>query len=250
MNASSDRRALFRYLALSVPLFLALQALVVVVHEFTHATMAWALGVQPTPMTVVWGNPMMMTGWDEGVAYQRLFAQGLGVRAAVIGICPLVMHSLVVWAAMALMRARAVMRRKWLVNTLFLLAAANFMELVAYVYMRAFAHNGDIGNFNHGLGLSPWWVFIPGSAALSVALWRYFHRALPRVQALFAPQNPTLQYAIALMAAAIVFLWGSGIRVLAYVDGPQRLFGLIGAVLFLLVAMVFRPRPSSAPAPA
>ena len=41
------------------------------------------------------------------------------------------------------------------------------------------------------------------------------------------------------LTAFIIFLWGSGIRVLAYVPGPQRLFGLAGVAGFSLCLLWF-----------
>lgn len=84
------------YLLITLITFMALQSLVVVLHEFTHSTVPWLLGEMKSPADIVWGNPLTMTGWDEGVDYTRLFAQGKNIKAAVIGFSPLLMHTLVV----------------------------------------------------------------------------------------------------------------------------------------------------------
>ncbi|MBU4190954.1 MAG: hypothetical protein KUA35_10880 [Pseudodesulfovibrio sp.] len=229
------------YLVISIVTFLVMQSLVVVTHEFTHSTMAWVLGEMPSPLGIVWGNPLTMTGWDEGVDYERLFAQGRTLHAALIGFCPLIMHSLVVGIGIGLMRGRWLARRRWVFHVVYWLVVANVMELVAYVWMRAFSGHGDVGIFDRATGISPWWVFILGSALLAWALWLFFRRAMPRLQRLFAPENQPTRWAILILTAFLIFLWGSGIRVMLYVSGPQWLFGLIGVAAFAAAVTVFRP---------
>ena len=40
------------------------------------------------------------------------------------------------------------------------------MELISYIVMGSFLPFGDMGNFNRGTGLSPWILFLGGSAAI------------------------------------------------------------------------------------
>jgi hypothetical protein len=231
-----------RYLCISIVTFLALQSLIVVVHEFTHSNMAWLLGEMKNPLDIVWGNPLTMTGWDEGVEYSRIFAQGDYAKAAVIGFCPLVMHSIVSGVGIFLMCGQWLIQKKWLFHAVYWLVVANLMELVAYVFMRSFAGHGDIGIFDRGTGLSPWWVFIIGSVLLIWALLLLYRHPLPRLQALFAQGNPATMWMILVLTSFLIFLWGSGIRVMAYVPGPQWMFGLIGIPAFILTVALFRPR--------
>lgn len=229
------------YLAVAIATFFVLQALVVVTHEFTHSTMAWLLGDMQSPLGIVWGNPLTMTGWDEGVEYGRLFAQGRNFQASIIGFCPLVMHSIVIGVGIRLIRGKWLVERKWTFHVVYWLVVANAMELVAYVYMRSFSGHGDIGILDRGTGISPWWVFIIGSALLTWVLWYFFQRVMPRLQDLFAPGYQPTRWAILILTAFLLFLWGSGIRVMAYVSGPQWAFGLIGVAAFVIAVTVFRP---------
>ena len=230
------------YLAIAVITFLALQALLIVMHEFTHSTTAWFLGCLPSPLDIVWGNPVMMTGWDEGVGYKKLFAEGRLHQAAVIGVSPLVMHFAMVGICLYLMLMKSVGLPKWLRHVVFWFCAANFMELVAYIPMRGFSAHGDTGNFNRGMGISPWYLFILGSVVLGWLLYVYFKKALPRLWQAFAPENRSLQWSSLILSAFIIFFWGSGIRVMAYVyPDPQWAFGLLGFPAFFLCLYWFRP---------
>lgn len=237
------------YLAIALMTFLALQALTVVVHEFTHSTMAWLLGDLPSPLDIVWGNPLTMTGWDEGVDYDRIFSQGRFLQGAVIGFCPLVMHTGVVGLGILFMRGQRLRQYRWLYHATYWCVVASFMELVAYVYMRAFSGHGDIGIFNRGTGLSPWWVFILGSTLLTWGLFIFYRHALPGLQALFARKNLSSQWMMLILTSFIIFLWGSGIRVMLYVPDSQWLFGLMGAPAFVLAVWFFRPGLIQAEAP-
>lgn len=230
-----------RYLLVAIVTFLVLQSLVVVLHEFTHSSMAWALGNMKSPLDIVWGNPLTMTGWDEGVDYSRIFAQGRNLQAAIIGFCPLVMHSIVTGIGIFLLRGQWLFHRKWLFHVVYWLVVVNLMELIAYVFMRSFSGHGDIGIFDRGTGLSPWWIFIIGSALLSWGLLLFFRHALPRLQNLFAQDDSATMWMMLILTSFLLFLWGSGIRVMAYVPGPQWLFGLIGIPAFIFTVILFRP---------
>lgn len=242
MSRQTQSPSSFRYLILSIGTFFVLQAVVIVLHEFTHSTTAWLLGEMKNPFDIVWGNPVIMTCWDEGVDYAQIFKHGDGWHGAIIGFMPIVMHSAAVTVALYLMRGQWLPKRKWLFNTVYWLTVVNLMELIAYVYMRAFSGHGDIGNFDRGLSLSPWWIFLFGSAILTWALWLFYDHALTRLQALFAKNDTATEWAILVITSFLLFLWGSGIRVMAHVSGNQRLFGLIGVMGFVLTIWIFKSK--------
>ncbi|MBU1040918.1 MAG: hypothetical protein KKF77_07465 [Proteobacteria bacterium] len=220
------------YALIVVVSFAALQTVVVLSHEFTHSTMAWLLGHMDSPLDIIWGNPLTMTGWDEGVGYRDMFATGQLVDAAIIGVCPLVMHWTIVVFGLALLR-RGRPRGRWSFHFLYWFVVANLMELIAYILMRAFAQHGDVGLFNRGLGLNPWFIFVGGSAALAYALAVLFGRAMPNLCMQFAHGNRPAQWLILLLTAFALFLWGSGLRVVLYVyPDPQWQFGLLGFACF------------------
>ncbi len=239
MNSRKQPVPNLGYTAISIATFLALQSLIVVVHEFTHSTMAWTLGDMKTPLGIVWGNPLTMTGWDEGVEYEHLFAQGRSIQAAIIGFCPLVMHSIVVTIGILLLRGQWLYQKRWGFNAVYWLVVGNLMELIAYFWMRSFSGHGDVGLFCRGTGVSPWWAFIIGSTLLAWVILLFYRTVLPRLQALFAPDNPPTQWAILILTSFILFLWGSGIRVMVYVTGPQWMFGILGVLAFLLTVACF-----------
>lgn len=243
MQTQNSRVNTWAYVCVSLATFCIVQSLVVVSHEFTHSTMAWLLGEKSNPLAIVWGNPLMMTGWDEGVEYHLIFEKGHFSNAAIIGSCPLFMHAIVIAACFFGITSGKI-KNRWFTNALYWFAVCNLMELVAYVFMRAFAEHGDIGIFNRATGLSPWWFFSIASVLLIAALVSLFRNILPRILRLFAPDSTIFHWGLLIATACIIFLWGSGLRVIAYVSDPQWLFGLIGFPAFFASVWFFRPRPA------
>ncbi|WP_432734915.1 hypothetical protein [Maridesulfovibrio sp. FT414] len=229
------------YLLLVVFIFMFMQALIILLHEFMHSTVGWLIGAGNSPSGIVWGNPVTMTGWDEGVDYERLFVLGKGMTAAITGVSPLVMHALFVGCGLAFLSGDRLRGHNELYPLLYWFMTAHLMELVAYLYMRPFSGHGDTGLFARGTGLSHWWLFIVGTALLSWALWAFYSRILPRMQEIVFPDNRLGQWVLLALTSFIIFLWGSGIRVMLYVEGPQWLFGLVGILLMFFTLFRFRP---------
>jgi hypothetical protein len=222
--------------------FAALQSVVVVMHEFTRSTTAWLLGYMPSPFSIVWGNPLMLTGWDEGVHYSTLFPYGHNAAEAIIGSSPLLVHTVIVALGILLLRRQWMREKKWFFHIIYWFVIANFMELIAYIVMRAFASGGDTGHFNRGLGLSPWILFVAGTLMIMVGLYVLFRKILPLMYAIFARENRLNEWMILSMTAFFLFLWGSGIRVVFYVyPDPQWMFGLLGFAAFGVVLVLFNP---------
>lgn len=231
-----------RYLILSMATFFALSALFVIIHEHIHSTTAYLLGHKQSPFDIVWGNPLTLAGWDEGVDYSSLFASGEGVDAALIALSPLLFQSGVVIVGLYLLLSDRLLHKKWSSHLLFWLVVVNFMELFAYIGMRAFAPDGDIGNINHGLGLNPWILFLPGMALIAIGLYVIFARVLPRMYVVVAEGSRMTEYVLLVSSTFLLLIYGSGLRVVLYIyPDPQWLFGLEGFVLFGVVVYLCRP---------
>ena len=50
------------YVFIIIITFIVLQSTVVVMHEFTHSTVAWLFGDIMSPRDIIWGNFFTMTG--------------------------------------------------------------------------------------------------------------------------------------------------------------------------------------------
>jgi hypothetical protein len=231
-----------KYLVITLVTFIVLQTILVIMHEFTHSTVAWLLGYMSSPLDIVWGNPLTLHGWDEGVHYSNLYAAGHYHAAALIGTSPLILHTIIVVLILVLLQRKGMPKRKWLFHILFWFMIANFMELIAYFTMGAFWSSGDVYHLSHGLGISPWIPFIVGTLAIVAGLYFLFQKTIPRMYAIFAPGNPLNQWVILLMTLSALFLWGSGLRVaLAIYPNPLWLFGFIDFAMFIVILICCNP---------
>ncbi|MGV8125556.1 MAG: hypothetical protein AB2L14_37915 [Candidatus Xenobiia bacterium LiM19] len=231
-----------KYLITVLVTFIVMQAVVVVMHELTHSTVAWLLGHKQIPFDIVWGNPLTLTGWDEGVHYKELFSSGHTTAAALIGVSPLIVHTGIVIMSIVMLQTERMKKRKWLFHLLYWFLIAHYMELIAYITMRAFAIHGDVGIFNRGLGLSPWVLFTSGSMAVAAGLYILFNKILPKMYDVFAQGDRLIQWMILVMTCFLLFIWGSGMRVMLYCyPDPQWMFGLLGIAASAVVLITCRP---------
>jgi len=241
-NRVCDYKSIFSYFLIMVVTFFSFQAIVILIHEFTHSITAYLLGAMPHPFSIVWGNFFTMTCWDEGVQYSRLWATGLGVDGAITGIMPLVVHTILISCGLWLLLSGIMLKHKWGFHLVFWFIVANIMELFAYMPLRAFSSHGDTGNFNHGLGLNPWLLFFAGTIIVIILLYYLLLRALPGMYVVVARGSRSIQYMILIFSAFAIFIWGSGLRVVLYVyPDPRWMVGFLGFAAFGITIWLCRP---------
>ena len=243
MDAPKRSLKPLKYVLLVVATFIVLQAVMVVIHEFSHSTVAWMLGYMRSPLDIVWGNPLTLRGWDEGVHYKEFFAPDHHHPAeAIIGVCPLIVHAIIVILGLIMMRKEWMLPKKWLFHVLFWFTLVNFMELFAYITMGSFLPYGDMGHFNRGVGIPPWIMYIVGTLAMIPGLYILFWDVLPRMQTAFAKDDRLIEWASLVLAAFLLFVWGSSGRV-AYnlYPNPQWMFCFLGFAAYAIVLYCCNP---------
>jgi hypothetical protein len=242
LSLSDKAKKPFNYLILALVTYLPISALFVIVHEYIHSAIAWFLDAKENPMIIQWGNLVTLAGWDEAVCYSCLFDSGRGTAAAIIAASPLIFQAVVFIICLYLMLGNLLLKKRLLFHVVFWVAIINFMELFAYIAMRSFAFNGDIGNINHGLRLSPWILFTVNMSLVLAGIYLLFGRILPKVNVVVAKGNLLTKRLILVLSAFIFFLLGSGLRVMIYLyPDPQWMFGLIGLAGFVLVVYLCWP---------
>jgi hypothetical protein len=241
MASTQDIKETSIYVPIAVATFVVLQALNIVMHEFTHSTSAWVLEYMPKPFGIVWGNPLTMEGWNEGVPYHQLFPSPGNAAESMIGGSPLAVHTVIVVAGLPLLQRQWLTRKRWLYHIVYWFVVVNLAELIAYIVMRPFDPGGDTGHFNRGLTLSPWILFLIGTLLIIAALYVLFKKILPIMNQVVARANRLTEWAILLMTTFVLFLWGSGIRVISLYPNPQWAFGLIGVAAFVAALFAYRP---------
>jgi hypothetical protein len=233
------------FVASMAALYVGIQSVVVVAHEFAHSTTAWLLGYTSTPFTVVWGNPITMLGWDEGVPYDQLFASGGRPAEAAIGGMPLLMHAVFIILALIGLQRVSITKHKLSFYALYWFLVVNLTEMVAYLWMRPFIPTGDTGRFNQGFSISPWYLFVAGSLLLVWAFFIVLTKVMPRLDVV--GDGSRAKHAIFVwMTAFLMVLWGSGLRIMTLYPDHQWRWGLIGLVLAPLWVLADRLRMDGA----
>lgn len=242
MNLRYEIRGAVFYLLIVIATCIVFGGILVVTHEFIHSTTAYLMDHMHSPRDIVWGNLLTLDNWDEGVSYSAIFNAGQGSDAAIIAICPLILHAVIVIGGIYLLLSVAQVRKKWLFHIVFWLVIVNFMELVAYMPVRAFSLNGDIGNYNHGLGLNPWLFFLVGTPLILLGLYYLYGRVLPHMNVVVAGESRLIRYVILVFSAFYLFIFrGSIHNALSYSPNMQWLTGLFGYAAFVVVLYVCRP---------
>jgi hypothetical protein len=155
------------------------------------------------------------------VPYHRLFSSSQNPAEAIIGGSPLVVHTIVVALGLILLQRPWMTKNKWVFHILYWLVIVNFMELIGYIGMSSFAAGGDTGHFNHGLGLSPWILFVAGTLAIVVGLYVLSSKILPLMDDVMARENHLTHWAILLMTALLCFYGGVDLSPCPYTRTPS-----------------------------
>ncbi len=142
------------------------------------------------------------------------------------------MHSLFAAFGLYFLQRPLSTRHRLSFYALYWFVVANLTELVAYIVMRPFAGSGDTGRFNEGLRLSPWLLFLVGSVLLIFALWTLLRRVMPKLDQVEGGSR-TKHWITVCFSAFIMFLWGSGLRIMSLYPDRQWKWGLVGVFAFI-----------------
>ncbi|WP_214020438.1 hypothetical protein [Methanoculleus sp.] len=110
-----------------------------------------------------------------------------------------------------------------------------------YVFTHSFLQLDDFGNINHGLGISPWPIFIAGTLLGILGLYHIFAYAVPEYHAIVTPHERSLQYVTASAVSFVIFLFYIGLRITAYPDVPEWWCGAIGIAALFIVPFTANP---------
>jgi hypothetical protein len=209
----------------------------VLLHEWGHGTMAWIFGYKETPFDVEYGG-WLLQHVDEAVPYEQILAAKKGVAAALIGIAG-VTTSCVLFV-LSLVALKKIKQNLWLYSFFYWFAIVNMVPIFQYLTVMTFSTKGDVGRFTQGLHISPWWVFIPGTIFVCLALYRIFWFEVPKAYAFIGVKKLGAQRVFLFLSLYIVFLLIYTGRYNPLSDPGMPTSGKIFAVLsFLLVPVLF-----------
>lgn len=154
-------------------------------HEYGHATTAWLLGYKHSPFDISYGSWYLLPV-SEHVNYQRIFQSGQGIAGALIGISGISVTIILFLLSIWMLNIPKIKKIPFVLLFFFWLANINLMEIYLYIVNRCFS-SGDISEFSQGFGISPFWLFIPGSLLAILAVYRFYWYELPKIYRLTLP---------------------------------------------------------------
>lgn len=147
---------------LLTPVFIVLGHYSGYLHEFAHSFTAWSLGFKPDPLNIIyggynWKNLLLIWNVDENVDYHMLYANGYRLPMAFIAFAGPAISGLIYCLTLILMNTNTI-KNPYFYYFIFWLNILNLAELYSYIPLRNFLTHGDIGNINHALDISGWWI--------------------------------------------------------------------------------------------
>ena len=234
------RQYLIYILVTAITLFTS-RHLMILIHEWTHSSVAWILGQKERPFDIHYGDWTLLNV-DEKVDYEMLFSIGKGQTASIIAVSALVANLGVFLLCTRLLSREAIQQHKWIYQLIFWFAVSNIGELFSYVPIRTFVGDrGDVGHFVVGLGISPWIAFLIGSFIVSTGLWYLFTRELPNFYQVMSISTRVPQRIYMGLVIFVIFFWYGASAFHDYGAGDMRsLWSLFSAMMGVILFAVYR----------
>lgn len=213
-------------------------------HEWTHGTVAWAFGWKNSPFAIHYGDWTLLDA-DEAVDYQAILAVGEGAIVAAIAIAPIALGGALYVLGTPLLALWAIQRRKAMWVFLFWFNLSNLGQVLDYIPARTFVASrngllrGDIGHFVQGLGVSPWVALVPGVLFLAAALFWQMREEMPRAYATLGLTRPRQT---ALLTFALLYLFGWYGMAGASYEFPSNALSRAGLAVGLVLFFICRPK--------
>ncbi len=237
---SSPLREVLTFLSITVISFLVLHLFVLMMHEFSHSFLAYFLGAKQDPWDIVYGN-WIGAHWDENVEYSVQFAAGKGATAAAIAFAGPLSNIVLFFITAGLMSARTVKKHRWAYHCVFWTCVITFVMVFEYVFTRSFLKYDDFGNITHGLGISPWPIFLAGTILGIIGLYYLLTYKLPEYYPIVALHRRPLEYIAVSAVSFVIFLFYIGLRITAYPVIPEWWCGVAGIAALFIVPVAAGP---------
>jgi hypothetical protein len=209
----------------------------IILHEWGHGTVAWLFDYKSSPFSVDYGG-WLLTNVDENVPYNQILAAGHGVKAALIGIAGVTVSTilfLLSWVVLKKIKSNSLMY-----TFFYWFGVINIVPIFQYFTVETFAVEGDVGRFTHGLNISPWWVFVPGTIFAFVALYQFFRHLVPKAYAILPIHSLWVQRVFLFASLFSIFVWIYLHKHNPLSDQGTPLMGKVLAIFsFFLVPILF-----------
>ena len=219
----------------------------VLFHEWGHGTTAWLFGYKNSPFDIKYGGYMLLH-CDEAVPYTEILKTGHGVQAALIGISGFTVSTCLFLFALFSLNTKFGTRSVWVLSTMLWCGVLNMMAIFGYIPLDTFSVQGDIGRFVHGLDISPWLVFIPGSLLVALCLYRLLGHGMVRFYIHAPIKTLAMRRFLLAFSLSIIFLLLYTHGYNPYTDKGANIYSriLAGFSVLLVPILFFVCNPSNA----
>ncbi|MBN2479043.1 MAG: hypothetical protein JXA94_02325 [Parachlamydiales bacterium] len=152
----------------------------VLLHEYTHSTVAYLFGYKSNPFDIYYSDPLLFNVFEK-VDYDLIFAQGKNYIVGLIGISAIITNAILFILSTILLNIKFSKKSLFVYSFLFWFSLINLAEIFSYIPIRTFSNYGDIFHFVKGFNINPWWVCFFGTIFVLIGIWLVFFKGLPKV---------------------------------------------------------------------
>lgn len=236
MQGASTKKPIFIFLLNLIALIIAYYVSLLL-HEWGHGAVAWLYGVKHSPFDVTYGGWFLKNA-DENVNYDALFDSGRGVTGALIGIAGPVVSFLFVIISFILLNRKSFYRDATKLIFAYWFLVMNMLPMMQYLTVSTFSSGGDTGHFAHGLNISSWWIFLPGTVFIIFAMWRILKIEIIKAYVVMPIKSITGQNILLLITLGIIFLFIYTHGYNPFTDKGLDSFSRVMAILSIVLAPV------------
>jgi len=202
---SSKRRPFYLSLITVISIVISYY-LVVLLHEWGHGAVAWMFGYKESPFAIQYGG-WLLSQVSESVNYPAMLANGHHMTTALIGIAGITVNILLLITTFLLLRKPIIQRHHFSICFFYWFAILNMTPIFGYIPLATFSNRGDIGWFTQGLQISAWWIFIPGTSLVALALYRIFKYEIIKLYTLLPIKTLHMQRVNLIITFYFIFLF-------------------------------------------
>lgn len=179
--------------------------IIVLVHEWSHSTLAWLFGYKHSLFDIRYGGWLMLNV-DEMVPYDVMIKNGNSIEAALTGISGITSNAILFMIAMCLFSNEKTLQNKFYLLIIYGSLIMNLMPIVGYIPSNIFTNHGDVGWFVVGLNISPFWVFFLGTPLVVFAIIYLFRSAIFKVYHCYPLSKISEQSSCLIISLIFLFL--------------------------------------------
>lgn len=220
-------------------LFVIAHHVMIYIHEWAHAFVAWLAGYKSSPFDIYYGV-RWFTLWDinEAIDYQKIYSDGKAYIVAWIAIAATLLQMILFPIGLKVLSLSKIQKNRWLFAFFYFFTLCILGEIYAYIPIRTFSGAEDMFNFVTATGFSPWLVAIVGTLYVIWGMYQILTKQVPQAYSSLKIITKAGRFTFKL-ATLVIFFFYFGAAGLIKLDLVSRLLSLASwAVLLLSIIII------------